>query len=66
MAQKEGCKAIGPKERYHKCPSSLGVLQVLGPAVGPLFLFLALGFPNPLKTKKGTLFIPGVTPGSRV
>ena len=31
----------------------------LGPGVGPYFLSLELGFPdNPLKTKKGTRFIP--------
>ena len=32
---------------------------LLGPGAGPSFLFLGLGFPyHPLKTKKGTLFIP--------
>ena len=36
----------------------------LGPGVGPFFLLIRLGFPyNPLKTKKGTLFIPRLLPG---
>ena len=33
--------------------------QMLGPGVGPFFLFFGLGFPDyPLETKKGALFIP--------
>ena len=32
--------------------------------LGTFFLFLGLGFPeNPLKAKKGTLFIPRLLPG---
>ena len=37
---------------------------ILGPGVGPFSLLLGPGFPyNPLKTKKGTLFIPRLLPG---
>ena len=40
---------------------------ILGPGVGQFFLFLGLEFPyNPLKSKKGALFIPRLLPGSRI